>query len=48
MCESNDRFLRCANWSLDLKNKKLIENNLLDDVDASAVVTGNIYRYTRP
>ena len=42
MCEENERFHRCANWSLDLKNKRLIENDLLDEVDASAVVTGTV------
>ena len=42
MCEDNDRFVRCGNWSLDLKNKRLTENNVLDDIEASAVVTGSI------
>lgn len=39
LCEENERLHRCANWSLDLKNKILIENDLHDEVNASAVVT---------
>ena len=29
----------CGNWTLDLKNRKLIENNINQDINASAKIT---------
>ena len=40
VCEEQGRYQRCANWTLDIDNNKLVENNLYDEVNCSAKITG--------
>jgi len=41
VCEEQGRYHRCANWTLDLDNDKLVENNLYDEVNCTAKITAH-------